>query len=145
MELNKRVVPWLFITLFHILAAPILCVFIGCITYEFPDIGEALMGFLGFVMIVIPLFVAFLFGLIPFGLLAIQTGYMLREGWSFHWAFLCSVLSGAFVGLVAPMIAQSTPDEMNGLLIFSVSLTAGICYCVCFGWYKSKSSVIHPQ
>lgn len=145
MELNKRVVPWLFTALLHIFIAPILCVLIGCIIYEFPDIGEALVGFLGFSMMVVPLFVAFLFGLIPFGLLAIQTGYMLREGWPFHWACLCSLLSGAFIGLVAPMIAQSTPDEMNGLLILSVSLTAGICYCACFWRYKSKLPVIDPQ
>ncbi|MBK5145289.1 hypothetical protein I2494_16505 [Budviciaceae bacterium BWR-B9] len=143
MEFNKRVVPWVFIALFHIIIAPILCVFIGCITYEFPDLGEALMGFLGLAMMFVPLFVAFLFGLIPFGLLAIQTGYMLREGWPFLWACLCSLLSGAFIGFVAPMVAQSTPDEMNSLLIFSVSLTAGISYCVCFGWNKWKQSVIN--
>lgn len=140
---TQHSIPWFFIIAIHVIVGPILMVVLNGIIYEFPNIGEALLGILGFFYLVVPVVVAMIFGFVPFLLLAVLCGKLFQRNVTLPNQVLIVLGAGALSGYIWPVLFASGMTVSSTLsMIFSGALAALCCYRFSLNHVVKKRSQI---
>lgn len=138
---TQHAIFWFFIIAIHVIVGPILMVVLNGIIYEFPNIGEALLGILGFFYLVVPVVVAMIFGFVPFFLLAVFCGKLFQKNVTFPNQALIVLGAGALSGYIWPVLFASGMTVSSTLsMSFSGALAALCCYSLSLRYAINKTN-----
>lgn len=126
MESTKLYVPWIFIIFFHIIVGPLLLLFFSCMLAAFPNITDGFSGFLGMILFIVPFIAAMVLGLIPFTLLGIASGLLMRLGVNRYVSIFVIAILAAILGYISSIISGDDRPFLVGPAIASALL----CYII---------------
>ncbi|WP_261868276.1 hypothetical protein [Budvicia aquatica] len=126
MESTKLYVPWIFTIFFHIVIGPLLLLFLSCMLAAFPSIIDGFSGFLGMILFIVPFIAAMALGLIPFTLLGIASGLLMRLAVNRYVSIFVIAILAAILGYISSIISGND----RPFLVGPVMVSAILCYVI---------------
>lgn len=137
---KPNTISWPFIITAHVLLGPIVLFIIACMAAAFPDLIEGILGLIGMTILIVPVVVTLIFSFIPFVILGIVSGIMIKCSIIFYRAIIVNGCAGAFSGYIWPKIFENAPPgESTLMLIIPCVIAACCCHFVCYRQSKKMT------
>lgn len=91
-----------FTLLLYLLGGPLMALLLFSFYRAYPDVLGGIYGFIGLILFLVPLIVAFLFGVVPLSLLAMLTIKLLTQKVRLYIALPLNTLCGMLLGFIWP-------------------------------------------
>lgn len=125
---------WPFALSFHVFIGPVICILLFSFATAWPSLMGGLFGFLGLLLLLVPLVAALFIGVVPFILLATLAVQLLQREVVLGIGLLASASAGAVLGSVwsrvLSLLSGGDPDSALRLTE-SGAVAAVLCYLAC--------------
>ena len=130
---KPKTISWPFIIIIHIFLGPIVLFMVACMAAAFPDPIEGILGLIGMTILIVPVMVTLIFSFIPFVIMGVISGIMIKRSVVFYQAAIISGCVGAFSGYIWPKVFENAPPgESTLMLIIPGIIAAFFCNFVCY-------------